>query len=94
MNTKDLAWKATALAAGGASAFLTRRVFRLAWTGVKGGEPPTNPAAPSTTWHDAIEWAVVSGVGLAVARLVAQWGAAAAWKAKTGSYPRALEDVA
>jgi len=81
------------LLAGGASAFATRRAIRAAWKGVKGGEPPSNPAARSTSWPEAIGWAAASGVALAVARLVAQRGAAAAWKAKTGSYPRALEEV-
>jgi hypothetical protein len=93
MKDSDLAWKAVALAAGAASAFVTRRVIRSAWKGAKGGEPPTNPASRLTTWPDAFGWAVASGVALAVTRLIAQRGAAAAWKASTGSYPRALEDV-
>ena len=93
MNTSDMAWKAVALGAGAASAFVTRKVIRTTWKGVKGSEPPSNPAARSTTWRDAIVWAVASGVALAVTRLIAQRGAAAAWKAKTGSYPRALEEV-
>lgn len=38
-------------------------------------------------------WAVASGVAMAVTRLVAQRGAAEAWKAKTGSYPAGLETV-
>jgi hypothetical protein len=92
-NRSDIAWKAVALGAGAASAFVTRRLIRAVWKGAKGTEPPSNPASRSTTWKEAIAWAVSSGVALAVSRLVAQRGAAAAWKAKTGSYPRALEDV-
>ncbi len=93
MNSSDMAWKAVALGAGAASAFATRRLIRAAWKSVKGSEPPSNPAARSTTWKDAIGWAVASGIALAVTRLIAQRGAAAAWKAKTGSYPRAVEEV-
>ena len=88
-----MAWKAVALAAGGASAFATRRLMRAAWKGAKGDDPPSNPASRSTTGGEALGWAVASGVAMAVTRLIAQRGAAAAWKAKKGSYPRALEDV-
>jgi hypothetical protein len=90
----DLLWKATAMAAGGAAGMLTRRALRGVWRGVKGGEPPVNPAARRTSWPEALSWAASSGVALAVSRLVAQRGAAAAWKARTGSNPPGLEDVA
>ena len=90
----DLVWKVTAMAAGAAAGALTRRALRGAWHGVKGDDPPTNPAAPRTSWPEALSWAAASGVALAVSRLVAQRGAAAAWKAKTGSNPPGLEDVA
>jgi hypothetical protein len=87
----DLVWKAVALAAGAASAAVTRWALRSAWRGVEGGDPPVNPAARSTTWSRALVWAVASGVALAVTRLVAQRGAAAAWKARTGTNPPGLE---
>ena len=93
MRKSDLGWKAVALGAGAASAFVTRRLLQVGWRATKGGDPPSNPAAKSTTWPDAVGWAVASGVALAVTRLVAQRGAAAAWKKKTGHYPRALEEV-
>ena len=88
-----MTWKALALAAGAASAFVTRWAIGAAWKSAKDGEPPPDPAARSTAWPTALGWAVTSGVALAVARLVAQRGAAAAWKAKTGEYPRALEEA-
>lgn len=90
----DLVWKVTAMAAGTAAAAVTRRALQGMWRGTKGGEPPTNPAARRTSWPEALSWAAASGVALAVSRLVAQRGAAAAWKAKTGSNPPGLEDVA
>jgi hypothetical protein len=93
MSTSDLTWKALAVGAGAASAFATRRLMQSVWKNVKGQDPPTNPASPRTTWREALVWATISGVLLAVTRLVAQRGAAAAWKAKTGSYPESLEKV-
>ena len=38
-------------------------------------------------------WAAASGVAMAVTRLVAQRGAAEAWRASTGTYPAGLETV-
>jgi hypothetical protein len=93
MNRSDISWKVLTLAAGAASAFATRRAVRAVWKGVKRDDPPDNPAAPSTRWPEAIGWAVASGVAMAVVRLLVQRGAAAAWKAKTGEYPRAVEEA-
>lgn len=50
----DLAWKVTAMAAGAAAAAVTRRALRGMWRGVKGDDPPTNPAARRTSWPDAL----------------------------------------
>jgi hypothetical protein len=93
MSTSDMGWKAVAVGAGAASAYATRRLMRAVWKGVKGQDPPSNPASPRTTWREALVWATASGVLMALTRLVAQRGAAAAWKAKTGGYPDALETV-
>ena len=62
--------------------------------GREGQRAAHQPCARRTSWTEALSWAAASGVALAVTRLVAQRGAAAAWKAKTGSNPPGLEDVA
>lgn len=71
----------------------TRALLKACWRKTRGGEPPTNPASPSTKWSEALIWAVASGVAMAVTRLIAQRGAAEAWKATSGSYPPGLETV-
>lgn len=86
-------WKVLGSLSGMAAGAVTRTALRAGWRRTKGGDPPTNPAAPGTAWSEAITWAVASGVALAVTRLVAQRGAAEAWKAKTGAYPPGLETV-
>lgn len=93
MKKDELIWKAVGAAAGALAAAGTRRLTRTAWRQLRGGDPPTNPAARDTTWAAALSWAVASGVALAVSRLVAQRGAAAAWRARTGSSPPGLETV-
>jgi len=90
---RGLLWKVVGSLSGVVAGAATRALLRAGWRRTKGGDPPTNPAAPSTRWSEAITWAVASGVAMAVTRLVAQRGAAEAWKAGTGSYPPGLETV-
>ena len=86
-------WKVVGLASGAAAGAATRAALRTGWKRARGSEPPANPASPSTSWPEALIWALASGVAMAVTRLVAQRGAAEAWKASTGSYPAGLETV-
>ncbi|HEX2048325.1 MAG TPA: DUF4235 domain-containing protein [Acidimicrobiales bacterium] len=93
MDDRGVLWKLVALATGAAAGAATRAVLHFGWRRAKGSEPPANPASPRTSWPEAVTWAAASGVAMAVTRLVAQRGAAEAWKARTGSYPAGLETV-
>jgi len=93
MADRRLVWKLVGSLSGIAAGSATRAVLRAGWRRSMGGDPPTNPASPSTRWSEALIWAMASGVAMAVTRLVAQRGAAEAWKATTGSYPAGLETV-
>jgi hypothetical protein len=93
MADRRLLWKAVGSLSGAAAGAATRKLLLVAWRRTRGSDPPTNPAAPGTRWSEALIWAASSGVALAVTRLVAQRGAAEAWKAKTGTYPPGLETV-
>jgi len=92
-DKRELLWKLVGMLSGLVAGTATRSLLRAGWRRTKGGDPPTNPASPSTGWSEAVAWAVASGVALAVTRLVAQRGAAEAWKKSTGSYPPGLETV-
>ena len=93
MDDQQTMWKLAALASGAAAGAATRAVLHFAWRQAKGSEPPANPASPSTSWSEALTWAAASGVAIAVSRMVAQRGAAEAWKAGTGTYPAGLEST-
>jgi hypothetical protein len=86
-------WRIVGVGAGLAAGLVTRKTLEALWQATRGTHPPSNPASPTTTWPDALTWAVASGVALAVTRLVAQRGAAEAWRAVRGSYPEGLEEV-
>jgi NADPH:quinone reductase-like Zn-dependent oxidoreductase len=93
MADRRLLWKAVGSVSGIAAGSATRALLRAVWRRTRGGDPPTNPASPSTRWSEALIWAAASGIAMAVTRLVAQRGAAEAWKARSGSYPPGLETV-
>lgn len=86
-------WKVVGLVAGLLAAKTGRSVLDKAWARTKGGDPPRNPAAPDTTWNEAVTWAVASGIAVAVARLLATRGVASAWRKSTGHLPPGLEEV-
>ncbi len=90
---QPVAWRAVGTVSGIIAGAATRRLLLAVWQRTTGREPPSNPASRRTTWAEALAWAAASGVAMGVGRLIAQRGAAGAWKAATGSYPEDLETV-
>ena len=86
------AWRALGLVAAVLAASVTRKALDSAYKSVRGSDPPANPASPETTWGEAVMWAALTGVAIAVARMVAARGAAAGWRRATGSLPPGLEN--
>ena len=62
--------KVVAVAAAFAAAFIARKVLTFGWTKVTGKEPPSEKD-PDAGWAEALGWAVVIGVGIQAARMVA-----------------------
>lgn len=62
--------KALATLAAFGAAFITRKVLTLGWKKITGHEPP-GEQDPSVSWVEALGWAVVVGVGISAARMVA-----------------------
>jgi hypothetical protein len=83
----ELAWKGIAVLSGTLAATAVRRVAVTTWRTTGHGDPPENPAARDVTWREALIWASAVAVGAAVARVVAQRGAAAVWERATGDPP-------
>jgi hypothetical protein len=89
-----IGWKIVAAAFAVPTGIAVRKAIESGWRKTKHDDPPKNPAAPGTEWSEALTWAVVSGVAVAAARLVAARGAAATWKSLTGKLPPGVEDAA
>lgn len=58
-------------AAGFAAEFATRKALSFAWTSATGEDPPTDPESLDVSLGRALSWAVVAGVGVEVARVLA-----------------------
>ena len=54
-----------------AAAFLARKLMTKAWTRVTGSEPPSHPEDPQVGLGEALAWAILTGVSVEAARLIA-----------------------
>lgn len=86
----DLGWRVLAGAAAFGGGFVARKVITIGWKKATGKEPPTNPESPEVAIGEAIGWAVVMGVGMELARLLATRAAASRWQKGHGELPAAL----
>lgn len=66
----DLGTKMAVTAAAFGAAFVTRKALVFGWKKITGHEPPGDQD-PSVSWVEALGWAMVVGVGISAARLVA-----------------------
>jgi hypothetical protein len=85
-------WKivaGTATAVGGTAA--TKSVD-LVQRKLRKGEP-LEPANPDTAWREALVWALVSAVAVAISRLAAERIVASGWVRATGALPPGMEPV-
>jgi len=87
------AWKVGATAAAVFAGIAVRKLLTAGWTKARRSAPPANPAAPETTWPEALAWTAATGIAVGIARLVATRGAAAGWRKATGVLPPGLQDV-
>ena len=55
--------------------------------------PPANPAAPGTSWPEALGYAVASGAAMGLARMLATRKAAGYYRKSTGHLPPGMEEV-
>lgn len=84
---KRLGWKAVTYAAGALATVVTQRTLVRAWNRFRPEPPPDNLADRATGWTPALAWAIATGVGIGVTRLVALRSAARVWEAATHETP-------
>jgi hypothetical protein len=59
-----------AVVAAFAAAWVARKALTFGWTKITGKEPPSEQD-PDVGWAEALGWAMVIGVGIQAARMVA-----------------------
>ena len=84
---KKYGWKAVSVGLGALAGLATRHVLELTWKALRGSTPPKVPADRRSSWVDALSWAVATGIGVGVARLLAVRTAAAVWEAAVHEPP-------
>jgi hypothetical protein len=85
--SKKYGWKAITLGSGALAGLLTQRLLEAAWKVLRGDVDPPMPADRRSSWTDALSWAIATGVGAGVARLLAVRTAARMWEAATHELP-------
>ena len=87
MTVQKYGWKAIVIGTGALTGLATQRAIELVWTTVRGSTPPKLAADRSSPWPEAVSWAVATGIGVGVARLLAVRTAAALWEAAVHAPP-------
>jgi hypothetical protein len=83
----DIGWRVMAGAAAFAGGFVAKKTITMIWKKSTGKEPPTNPESPDVDLAEAVGWAVVMGVGMELARLLATRAVAHQYAKGTGRLP-------
>ena len=86
----DAAWTAVGLASAVVGGLAVRNLIKAGWLAYYDEHPPLNPAAPDTSWRQAILFTGVMGAGVGVARMLSRRIAAGAWNKTYGDYPTKL----
>jgi hypothetical protein len=82
-----LGWKITTIAIGIPVGIAAKKGVDRAWAAARPDKPPRGAKDPDVTWGDALGWAALSAVGVAVAELVTMKGASTVWRTLVGAEP-------
>ncbi|NPC95243.1 DUF4235 domain-containing protein [Nocardioides sp. zg-DK7169] len=83
-------WSIFSLIAAVGAAAMAKKAADTTWKVTTGKKPPENPADPDVEIWEAVSWAVVSGVAVGLARMLAQRKAANYYARSTGHLPADL----
>lgn len=87
------AWSVMALASTIGATVAARKAMTTSWKMATGKQPPQNPADPDVSIGEAVAWAVMSGVAVGVARMLASRRAADYYRKSTGHLPPNLQEA-
>jgi hypothetical protein len=82
--SQRLLWNVYAGAVGAATALVAAKAVGKVWELTTGDAPP-EPNDPQVPLHEALTWAVASGIGVGLAQLLMNRFAAAQWSKTMGT---------
>jgi hypothetical protein len=82
-----LGWKITTIAVGIPVGIAAKKLVDTAWSAARPGNPPRTARDPDASWGDALAWAALSGLGVAIAQLITTKSAASLWRKLVGAEP-------
>ena len=88
-----MAWKLFGTLSAIFAGIAARKLLVTVWTKGSGQNPPANPAAPGTSWPEALGFALASGAAMGLARMLATRKAAGYYQRSTGHLPKGMEEV-
>lgn len=92
---ESIAWKAVAGIAAAAAGLAATKVLNQVWARlIPDSLPPEDPTDPQTSTKEALVWTALTGLGVGVAAVMAQRGAAKGWSKATGRVPPPFEKKA
>ncbi|HEY3630954.1 MAG TPA: DUF4235 domain-containing protein [Jatrophihabitantaceae bacterium] len=83
----NLGWKITTIAVGIPVGIAAKKGVDRAWAAARPDKPSRSAKDPNVSWGDALGWAALSAVGVAVAELVTMKGASTVWRRLVGDEP-------
>ena len=82
-----IGWRITTIAVGIPVGIAVKKAVEAAWAKARPGDPPRTARDPDATWGDALGWAALSALGVAITQLVTTKGAASLWRKLIGTDP-------
>lgn len=87
----NIGWRIMTLAVGIPVGVAVKKGIDRAWMAARPDRPPRGAKDPNASWGDAISWAALSAVGVAITQLATTKAATKLWRKFVGAEPPPLE---
>lgn len=86
-------WKVLGTGSAVLAGIAARKALITGWQKVTGHPPPANPASRTTSWPEAVGFALMSGALMGLARMLAARKAADFYEKSAGHLPPGVDEV-
>jgi|SRR5690242_8849857 Protein of unknown function (DUF4235) len=86
----NIGWRIMTLAVGIPVGVAVKKGIDRAWMAARPDRPPRGARDPNASWGDAISWAALSAIGVAITQLATTKAATKLWRKFVGAEPPPL----